>query len=78
MVYRALPGGDVESPRIKLQFLDPAGRTFGDSEVADTTPTGGRTSVVFSIEGRMVVGWSDRSDSEQTHVQFARIPCVGG
>ncbi|MDD9940475.1 MAG: hypothetical protein OXU20_05370 [Myxococcales bacterium] len=78
VVYRALPGGDVESPRIKLQFLDPAGRTFGDSEVADTTPTGGRTSVVFSIEGRMVVGWSDRSDSEQTHVQFARIPCVGG
>lgn len=76
VAYRGLPGGTLEEPAIKLLFLEENGRIVGDSVVAPTSETGGRTSVAFSIEGRMVMGWSDHTD-EGTRLRMMRVPCVG-
>lgn len=78
VAYRALAAGAIDSPRLKVLFLDRVGRVIGDSEAALSTPYGGRTSIEISPDGRLTLGWSDTTEEGVTTIRMARVPCVGG
>jgi hypothetical protein len=79
VAYRALPGGDVDSPRIRVHFLDRFGRIIGDSDAALASMNGGRTAIKAAYDGRVVVGYSDTdADSGETTIIALKLPCLGG
>ena len=78
IAYRALPGGDVGSPRIRVHFLDRFGRILGKSDVALAEANGGRTAIKSAYDGRITVGWSDTDDQGETTLTAIKLPCVGG
>ena len=77
VAYRALPGGDLDAPRIRVHFLDRFGRILAKSDVAHAEPTGGRTAIKSAYDGRVVVGWSDQDAAGKTTMTAVRLPCVG-
>jgi hypothetical protein len=78
VAYRALPGGQVDSPRVRVHFLDRFGRVLGFSDVALAKPIGGRTAIKAARDGRITVGWSDTGDDGLTTLTAIKLPCVGG
>jgi hypothetical protein len=77
VAYRALVGGQVHSPSIRVHFLDRFGRVIGQSGVALAGEFGGRTSVEAAYDGRVVVAWSDGSEASETTLYAVKLPCVG-
>jgi hypothetical protein len=77
VAYRALPGGDVTSARIRVHFLDNFGRILDKSDVALAEPQGGRTAIKVAYDGRVVIGWSDTDDAGKTTLTTIKLPCVG-
>jgi hypothetical protein len=78
VVYRALPGGMVTSPRIRIHFLDRVGVVIGLSDVALASEFGGRTAIEAAIDGRIVLGWTDSAEDGTSTLTVAKLPCVGG
>jgi hypothetical protein len=79
VAYRALPGGAIQTPRIRVHFLDLFGRVIGDSDVALAAQYGGRTAIAAGYDGRIVFAWSDQDDKTgKTTTTAAKLPCVGG
>jgi hypothetical protein len=77
VAYRALVGGEIQSPSIRVHFLDRFGRVIGQSGVALAGEFGGRTSVEAAYDGRVVVAWSDGSETSETTLFAVKLPCVG-
>jgi hypothetical protein len=78
VAYRALVGGRIQSTSIRVHFLDRTGRVIGQSGVALAAEFGGRTSIEAAYDGRMVVTWSDGSETSSESTLFAiKLPCVG-
>jgi len=77
VAYRALDGGQIHSPSIRVHFLDRFGRVIGQSGVALASEFGGRTSVEAAYDGRVVVAWSDGSEASETTLFAVKLPCVG-
>jgi hypothetical protein len=78
VAYRALPGGAIHTPRIRVHFLDLFGRVIGDSDVALAQQYGGRTAIQAGYDGRIVFAWSDQDENGKTTTTAAKLPCVGG
>jgi hypothetical protein len=78
VAYRALPGGDVDKPRIRIHFLDRFGRIIGKSDAALAAMHGGRTAIKAAYDGRVTVGYSDTDDSGATTIIALKLPCLGG
>lgn len=79
LAYRVLPGIGVDSPRIRVHFLDPFGRVIGMSDVALATMYGGRTAIETAYDGRIVLGYSDSDDDTgATTLYGIKLPCAGG
>lgn len=76
---RALPGGNVESPRIRVHFLDRVGSITGaPSDVALASEFGSRTAIEGAIDGRVALAWTDVLEDGTTKLTAAKLPCVGG
>lgn len=66
VAYRALPGGSVDKPEIRLLFISREGNVMRDSagnlptiRLADATVASSRTQVAVSVEGQIMVAWLD-------------------
>jgi len=78
VAYRALPGGMVTSPRIRVHFLDRVGQIIGVSDVALASEFGGRTAIEAAVDGRIVLGWTDTTEDGMSTLTVVKLPCVGG
>jgi hypothetical protein len=79
VAYRVLPSVGVDSPRIRVHFLESFGRIIGMSDVALATMYGGRTAIESAYDGRVVIGYSDSDDETgATTIYGIKLPCVGG
>lgn len=78
VAYRALPGGAIKTPRIRVHFIDRFGRVIGDSDVALAQSYGGRTAIDAAYDGRIVIAWSDQDEKGKTTTTAVKMPCVGG
>jgi hypothetical protein len=79
VAYRALPGGDVEQPEVRLTFItkegnlmkDPSGRLLsfhiGDATVADA-----RTYTALSVDGELMIAWIDGDPSGKNALKVVR------
>ncbi|MDD9947346.1 MAG: hypothetical protein OXU20_40280 [Myxococcales bacterium] len=76
VAYRALPGGPVTRPTIRVLFLDRAGEIIGDSDVGYTTELGGVTSIKMASNGRIVIGWSEYDGAGKATIKIASLPCA--
>jgi hypothetical protein len=77
VAYRALVGGPVNAPRIRLLFLDRTGAQIGDSDIAYTSDWGGRTAIQSSLDGRFTIGWNELDENDQTVTTLIQVPCTG-
>jgi hypothetical protein len=78
VAYRALPGGMVTSPRIRVHFLDRLGSEEGKSDVALASEFGGRTAIEVALDGRITLGWTDTDEDGTSTLTVVKLPCVGG
>lgn len=77
VAYRALVGGQVTAPRIRVLFLDRTGTQIGDSDIAYTSEWGGRTAIQSSLDGRFTIGWNELDENDQTVTTLIQLPCSG-
>ena len=75
VTYRALPGGSVTSPEIRLTFVSKEGNVQRDADgrllsfrIGDATMAQGRTAVSVSVEGEIMVAWVDADTSTGRNV----------
>jgi hypothetical protein len=74
VAYRALPGGDITEPEVRLTFItkegnltkDGAGRLVSFPISATEGVANGRTSIAVSIDGAIMVAWTDE-DADTSH-----------
>jgi hypothetical protein len=66
IAYRALPGGVITAPEIRLAFITPEGNIMKDAggdlisyKVADAAESGGRVTVRVSTDGQLLIGFVD-------------------
>jgi hypothetical protein len=66
ITYRALAGGSVASPEVRLAFVSKEGNVQRDAgghllsfRIGDATLAQGRTAVSVSVEGEIMVAWID-------------------
>jgi len=66
VTYRALPGGNVTAPEIRLAFVTKEGNVMRDAggqlisfRIGDATMAQGRTAVSVSVEGQIMIAWLD-------------------
>jgi hypothetical protein len=66
VTYRALPGGNVTTPEVRLTFVTKEGNVMRDAgghllsfRIGDATMAQGRTAVSVSVEGQIMVAWLD-------------------
>jgi hypothetical protein len=80
VVYRALPGGEITEPEIRLMFItkegnltrDGAGRLSSYS-IGSSAATKSRPTVSVSVEGALMVAWADvDADTENTVLRLVR------
>jgi hypothetical protein len=77
VAYRALPGGMVDSPRIRVHFLNPVGTSDGTADVALASEVGGRTAIEVGTDGRVVLAWSDPAGDGSNTLKVVKLPCFG-
>jgi hypothetical protein len=85
VAYRALPGGDVTAPEVRLTFVTKEGNVMRDEggnlltfPIGDATLAQGRVSVSVSVEGEVMVAWIDGDMStgrNQLKVVRRRLNC---
>jgi len=75
VIYRAMPGGLLNEPKIRAVLLNRTGGFIVDSDVAYTTEFGGPTAVVTGSDGRMFAAWSEISGSGIATYKVVRLPC---
>lgn len=85
VAYRALPGGDVTKPEVRLTFVTKEGNVMRDEggnlltfAIGDATLAQGRVSVSVSVEGEVMVAWIDGDMStgrNQLKVVRRRLNC---
>jgi hypothetical protein len=78
VAFRALPGGRIDSPRIRVQILDSDGIDDGSADVALSSEVGGRTAIEAATDGRVVIGWSDPAADGSSTLKVVKLPCFGG
>lgn len=78
LAYRSLPAAKETRAAIRLYFLDRNGAVIGDSDVAYTSESGGRTAVEAAYDGRVVIGWSQVNEDGKSELKLVRLPCIGG
>ena len=70
-----MPGGNVDSPRIRVHFLDRVGHVTGaPSDVALASEFGGRTAIEGAIDGRVALAWSDVLEDGSTQADRRQAP----
>jgi hypothetical protein len=77
VAYRALPGGMVPSPRIRVHFVDRVGVARAFSDVALASEFGGRTAIESGSDGRIALGWTDTAEDGTSTLMVVKLPCVG-
>jgi hypothetical protein len=85
VAYRALPGGDVTAPEVRLTFITKEGNTITDSAghlvsfpIGPASLADSRTYVSVSVEGEIMVAWIDAdpaSGKNQLKVVRRRLDC---
>ena len=83
VAYRALAGGSIARPEIRLLFISKEGNVMRDAggnlptlRVGDSTEGASRTSVAVSIEGQLMVAWVDAgSGNNALKVVRHRLDC---
>lgn len=85
VAYRALPGGSVKEPQIRMTFITKEGNTMRDSagnlfsfEIAPATAASGRTTIAVSVEGQIMVAWVDADPASKNNllkVARRRLDC---
>jgi hypothetical protein len=85
VVYRALPGGSIDAPEIRMTFVTKEGDAMRDAAgsvltlpIAPATIATARTSVVVSVEGQIMLAWLDAdpsSDDNALNVARRRLGC---
>jgi hypothetical protein len=78
VAYRALSGGNVREPQVRVAFLDRVGALQGDSAVALASETGGQTAIEAAYDGRVALTWTDVDEEGFTSVRALILPCIGG
>jgi len=81
--YRALPGGLVAEPQIRMTVITKEGRISRDATgallsypIAESSPDGGRVSVRLSNDGVLLFGFVDATEqSTQLRLVRKRIEC---
>jgi hypothetical protein len=70
VAYRALPGGDVSEPEVRLTFVTKEGNVIRDPgghlvsfPIGTATLAQGRTYVSVSVEGEVMIAWIDADPS---------------
>ncbi len=77
IAYRALPGADIDSPRIRLVAVDtgvswdPEGLEHID--VAEAAADGGRTTIRVANDGTVMIAWLDAVSSEEKILRAVRL-----
>jgi len=77
IAYRALPSLGVEQPTLRLAFINQFGRIVHETELAQTSETGGPTSVGASEDGHVLVGWATTSPSGTATIHAVQLDCPG-
>lgn len=79
VAYRALPGGSINSPEIRLLFISKEGNLMRDSagnlptlRVASATEGASRTSIAVSIEGQVMIAWVDAGSGDHNALKVVR------
>ena len=79
VAYRALPGGSIARPEIRLLFISKEGNLMRDPggnlptlHVADATEGASRTSVAVSIEGQLMIAWVDAGSDNHNALKVVR------
>jgi hypothetical protein len=85
VVYRALPGGSIDRPEIRMTFVTKEGAVIRDAagsvlstRIASSTIATARTSVTVSVDGQIMIGWLDAdsgSGHNALHVARRRLDC---
>jgi hypothetical protein len=85
VAYRALPGGDVTEPEVRLTFITKEGNTITDAAghlvsfpIGPASLADSRTYVAVSVEGEIMVAWIDAdpaSGKNQLKVVRRRLDC---
>jgi hypothetical protein len=85
IVYRALPGGSIEAPEVRMTFVSKEGDALRDAAgsvrtlpIAPATIATARTSVVVSVEGQIMLAWLDADPSSKDNalrVVRRRLDC---
>ena len=83
MAYRALPSLGVPEPVIRVAFINQFGAIVHEAEIAETTESGGRTTLAATRDGHLLVGWSSAwpagpaTHALKLHCPGALILCGG-
>ncbi len=74
VAYRALPGGDITEPEVRLTFVTKEGNVIRDAggklvsfPIGPATLAEGRTYVSVSVEGEIMIAWIDADPSGAAH-----------
>lgn len=72
VAYRALPGGEITAPEIRLTFISKEGNVMRNAsgalisyKLADAAPAGGRLTVRLSNDGQLLIGFIDATEAGQ-------------
>jgi hypothetical protein len=84
VAYRALPGGEITSPEIRLTFITKEGNIMRDargalisSKLADAGAAGGRLTVRLSNDGQLLIGFVDATEAgKQLRLVRKRLDCA--
>jgi hypothetical protein len=84
VAYRALPGGGITAPEIRMTVITKDGKTTRDAQgdlvsykLADAGEGGGRLTVRLSNDGQLLVGFADASAStKQFRLVRKRLDCA--
>lgn len=74
VAYRAAPDGTITVPTLRLALLDSLGGVISKLDLDATEMRGGRTSIAVAPDGRILVVWSESTDTK-TNIRAARITC---
>lgn len=79
VVYRALPGGGIDSHEIRMMFVSREGDLNHDAfgrpnseKIADATAAQARVTVRISNDGQMLISWMDVDDQGNTVLKLSR------
>lgn len=84
VAYRALPGGEITAPEIRLTFITKEGNAMRDArgtlisfKLADAGAAGGRLTIRLSNDGQLLIGFVDATAAgQQLRLVRKRLDCA--